>query len=231
MSVFRLAGLIASFGIAIIYHGTLARWLHTEWGLADTIAQLLKPLIKLPGPFNSPEILRMPVNLLEQLSGQIPFPAPWNDIIHNLSLTAPNQTVGQAVNLLLAHGILKIMAFAGLFFAVKFIIDIIGGLVSAIIRFSPLGPMDKVAGLMLGLLTGIVIIVIFMTILIPLQVPLALLGANGILAGLEKAINGSVLLARYGPVIEGFDLLPSVLPEFSSQFLFKYLPNGSGVDI
>nr|WP_315990302.1 CvpA family protein [Desulforamulus aquiferis] len=231
MSVFRLAGLIASFGIAIIYHGSLANWLHSEWGLADTIASLLKPLVKLPGPFNNPEILRMPVNLLQQISAQIPLPPPWPEIIQSLGLMSPNQTVGQAINLLLAHGILKILAFLVLFIGVRFCVDLLGGIISAVIKYSPLGPLDKAAGLLLGLLTGVVIIVIIMTVMLPLQVPLALLGANGVLEGLEGALAGSVLLDRYGPIVEGFGVLPSILPEFSNQMLFKYLPSGSGVEI
>lgn len=202
-----------------------------EWGWADTIARLLKPMVKLPGPFNNPEILSMPVSLLQQISAQIPLPHPWPDIIQSLSQIGPNYTVGQAVNLFLAHGILKILAFMAVFLAAKIAVEIIASLTSALLRFSGIGPLDKLAGLVLGLAIGITSIIIIMTILVPLQVPLTLLGADGLIGTLERGLSGSYLISRYGPLVHGLGLIPSILPEFNSQFLFKYLPSGSGTEI
>ncbi|WP_238473254.1 CvpA family protein [Desulforamulus profundi] len=137
--VIRLAGLLLSFGAAVFYHVKVARWLADQWGWADSIAQFLKPLVKLPDPFNSPEILKLPVGLLEKISDQIHLPSPWTDIIAQLSLLGPHHTVSHAVNLLLAHGILKIMAFLGIFILVKTAINLITSMIAVVLKFSRWG--------------------------------------------------------------------------------------------
>lgn len=229
--VIRLAGLLLSFGAAVFYHVKVARWLADQWGWADSIAQFLKPLVKLPDPFNSPEILKLPVGLLEKISDQINLPSPWTDIIAQLSLLGPHHTVSHAVNLLLAHGILKILAFLGIFILVKTAINLITSMIAVVLKFSPLGPLDKLAGFALGFLAGVVIILVIITVLVPLQVPLALLGMQGLAAALAKGISGSFFMAQFGPLVENLEILPPLIPEFSSQFLFKYIPNGPGTEI
>ncbi|SHF44050.1 Colicin V production protein [Desulforamulus putei DSM 12395] len=229
--VLRLAGLLLSFGAAVHYHLKLAQWLADRWGWADSIAQFLKPLIKLPEPFNSPEILKLPVGLLQKISAQLPLPTPWQDIIAHLSLLGPHHTVGQALNLLLAHGLLKILAFLGIFLVVKTAVEWIVSIFAVIFRFSPLGPVDKLAGLVLGFFTGVVIILVMITVLVPLQVPLALLGVQGLSAALAKGISTSFFMAHFGPPLQHLDILPPLIPEFSSQFLFKHIPGGPGTKI
>lgn len=231
MGIVKLVIMLVSFAGAVLYHQRLTEWLAQEWGWADTLAQILKPLVKLPDPFNSPEIISMPVNLLQRISSQIPLPAPWSDIINQLAQTGPQQTVGQAINLMLAQGLLKILAFLGIFFFIKWLLGFLATLVAALVSFSPLGPVDKLAGLALGFATGTVIILALMTVLIPLQVPLALLGADGLLGTLEKGISGSSLIREFGPWVAELKLLPPLLPEFSSQYLFKYTNVGPGTEI
>lgn len=231
LGVVRLAIMLVSFACAVLYHKALAQWLAQEWGWADSLAQLLKPLVKLPEPFNSPEIITMPVNLLQRISAQIPLPAPWSEIINQLAQTGPQQTVGQAINLLLAQGLLKILAFLGIFFFVKWSLGFLASLVAALMSFSPLGPVDKLAGLALGFATGLVITLALITVLIPLQVPLAMLGADGLLGTLERGISGSTLINEFGPCLANLKIMPPLLPEFSSELLFKYINNGQGTEI
>lgn len=230
-SIIRLGGLLLAFYAATLYHVKAAGWLADRWGWADSIAQFLKPLVKLPDPFNSPEILKLPVGLLRNISAEIPLPAPWADIIVQLSQLGPHYTVSQAVNLLLAHGILKILVFLGIFLAVKTALGVITSLVAAVLSFSPLGPLDKMAGFVLGFFVGVVMIMVFIAVLVPLQLPLALLGMEGLPAVLEKAINNSFFFAQFGPLIQGLEILPPLIPEFSSQFLFKHTPSGPGTEI
>lgn len=231
MGVIGLGGLVVSYLVAATYHNPVAQWLALEWGWADSIAQLLKPLVKLPGPFNSQEILKLPVGLLEQISSEIPLPPPWNDIINQLGQMGQHQTVGQAVNLLLAQGILKISVFMAIFLIVKAGINFFASILGMLIKFSPFGPLDKLAGLALGFFTGVIVLIILMTILIPLQVPLALLGAEGILGSLEKGISQSYVIQTFGPFVKNLNILPPVIPEFSSQFLFKHIPSGPGTEV
>lgn len=231
MGVVRLAELVVSYWLAAIYHNRVAQWLAQEWGWADSMAQLLKPLVKLPGSFNSQEILQLPVGLLEKISSEIPLPSPWTEIIDQLGQIGQHQTVGQAVNLLLAQGILRILAFIAIFIVVKAAISFLGSIFGTILKCSPLGPVDKLAGIALGFATGIIIIFILMTILIAMQVPLALIGVEGVLSSLEKGISQSHLIAVFGPYVKEMNILPPVIPEFSSQFLFKHIPNGPGTEV
>ncbi len=225
----RIGSLIGGFWAAVQYHARLARWLADEWGWADSLAVMLKPLVKLPEPFNSPDLLRLPVNLLKQISGQIPLPSPWPDIIGNLNRMGPEQSVGQAINLLLAQGILKILAFIGIFLAVRFVVNFLGAITSGALNFSPLGPANKLAGLLLGLVTGMVIIVVLITILLPLQVPLALLGIQGIPATLESGIRTSLFITVFGPPVQEMGIIPPLFPEFSTNFLIKYFNFGTEI--
>lgn len=227
----RLAELVVSYWVAAIYHNRVAQWLAQEWGWADSIAQLLKPLVKLPGSFNNQEILQLPVALLKKISSEIPLPSPWTEIIDQLGQMGQHQTVGQAVNLLLAQGILRILAFIAIFIIVKAAVNFIGSIFGIILKFTPLGPVDKLAGIALGFATGIVIIFVLMTILIPLQVPLALMGVEGFMSTLEKGISNSHLIEIFGPYVKEMNILPPVIPEFSSQFLFKHIPNGPGTEV
>ncbi|ABO51812.1 hypothetical protein Dred_3312 [Desulforamulus reducens MI-1] len=230
-SFIKLATLLIAFYAAVTYHNSVAFWLADNWGWADGIAQMIKPLVKLPGAFNNPEILKLPVDLLEKISSQVILPSPWTDIIAQLSQMGPNKTVGQALNLILAQGILKILAFVAIYIIVKTIAGVIAWMLEILLRFSPLGLMDKVGGLLLGFTSGMVIIVVSITILIPLQVPLALLGAGGFLGHLAQGIDHSYLIGVVGPIIKNQNLLPPLLTEFSSQFLFKHIPNGPGTEV
>ena len=58
----------------------------------------------------------------------------------------PNKTVGQALNLILAQGILKILAFVAIYIIVKTIAGVIAWMLEILLRFSPLGLMDKLGG-------------------------------------------------------------------------------------
>ena len=231
MGIIRLVIMLVSFAGAVLYHHKLAEWLAQEWGWADRLAQIIKPLVKLPEPFNSPEIIKMPVNLLQKISSQIPLPAPWSDIINQLGQTGSHHTVGQAINLMLAQGLLNILAFLSIFFFIKWLLSFIATLVAALVRLSPLGPVDRLAGLAVGFVTGMVIILALMTVLIPLQVPLALLGADGLLGALEKGIAGSSIIKEFGPLVADLKILPPLLPDFSSQYLFKYIHTEQGTEI
>lgn len=231
MGFLRLAGLIFSFWLAAKYYQTVANWLADQWGWADTISSLLQPLIKLPGPFNSPEILKLPVGLLQKISSQIPLPSPWPDIIAQLSQIGSNQTVEQAINLVIAQGILKIVAFIGLFAMAKFVIGLVLSLVSVILAFSPFGLGDKVIGILFGLAAGVTIIFLIITVLVPLQIPLALLGSDGLVGLLGKGISNSYLINEFSPLVKELKIIPPLIPEFSSQFLFKSIPTGPGTEI
>jgi len=221
LGIVRLVALIGGLWAAGAYHVKLAQWLAFNWGWADTLAQMLKPLVKLPGPFNNQEILRLPVGLLQQISKQIPLPSPWPEILAQLGQAGPNHTLGQAMNLLLAQGILKITAFIGIFLITKWIIGLLGSVAAAVLRFSPLGLLDRLVGLFLGLATGAVLILVIMTVLVPLQLPLALLGVEGKLGTLAKGINNSYFIAYFGPLVQSLGLIPPLLPGFSREFLFK----------
>ena len=231
MGIIRLVIMLVSFAGAVLYYHKLSEWLAQEWGWADSLAQIVKPLVKLPEPFNSPEIVKMPVNLLQKISAQIPLPAPWSDIINQLGQSGSHQTVGQAVNLMLAQGLLNILAFLLIFFLIKWLLNFIASLVATLIRFSPLGPVDRLVGLAVGFVTGLVIILALITVLIPLQVPLALLGADGLLGTLEKGIAGSSIIKEFAPLVADLKILPPLLPDFSSQYLFKYIYTNPGTEI
>ena len=230
-SVVRLAGIVLSYLAAATYHNKVAQWLAEEWGWADSLAQWLGPMVTLPGVFHDQEILQLPVGLLQKISSEIPLPSPWTEIINHLGQMGQHQTVGQAVNLLLAQGVLKIVSFVGIFLIVRAVINFFASLIGALLKFSPLGPVDKLAGLALGFTTGVIVIVVLMTILIPMQVPLALIGVEGLLGSLEKGIENSYLISTFGPYIKKMEVLPPVIPEFSSQFLFKHIPNGPGTEV
>ncbi|MEG6522728.1 CvpA family protein [Desulfotomaculum sp. 1211_IL3151] len=228
----KLASLVVAFYAAITYHQSVALWLADQWGLADALAQMIKPLVKLPGALNSPEILKMPVDILQKISSEIQLPSQWSQIIAQLGQFGPNETVGHALNLMLAQGILKIIAFIGIYIIVKTIIGIIAWLLGIIMPFSPLGPLDKLGGLLLGLTCGAIAIVVIISILIPLQGPVFLFGGSeGLLSTLAQGIEQSIFVQRLGPMIKKLNWYPNLLPDISNQFLFKYIPKGPGTQI
>lgn len=226
----KLASLVVAFYAAITYHQSVALWLADQWGLADTLAQMLKPLVKLPGALNSPEILKMPVDILEKISLEIKLPSQWSQIIAQLGHMGSDKTVGQALNLLLAQGILKIIAFVGVYLAVKTIIGMIAWLLGGIL-IPTLGPLDKVGGLLLGLTCGVITITVIISILLPLQSPMLLFGPEGLWATLAQGIDQSLFVQKLGPLIKKMNWYPNLLPDISNQFLFKYIPKGPGTQV
>ncbi|CCO08336.1 CvpA family protein [Desulforamulus hydrothermalis] len=226
----RLAGWLVAFYAAVRYHRPLAQWLADQWGWADYLARLLGSFIKLPAPFNSQEILSLPVGMLQKLSSQFVLPAPWPEIIDLLGRWGQHCTVGQAFNLLLAHALLNICSLVAVILAVRIIAGWLMSVVSFIVKFSPLGPVDKLAGLLLGFCTGIVIITLIISVLVPLQVPLALLGTQGLTAELARGISESLIIAKWQPLVQNLHILPSLGPRFDKS-LFKYLPAGPGTQI
>lgn len=227
----KLAAIVAAFYAAITYHQSVALWLADQWGLADTLAQIIKPLVKLPGDLNSPEILKMPVDILQKINSEIQLPGQWSQIIAQLGQLGPNKTVEQALNLMLAQGILKIIAFIGIYIIVKTIIGLVAWLLGVILPFSPLGPLDKLGGLLLGLTCGIIATTVIISILIPLQGPLFLFGSEGLLSSLAQEIDQSLFVQKLGPMIKEFNWYPNLLPDISNQFLFKYIPKGPGTQV
>lgn len=230
-SLVRIAGLIVSFWVAVTYHTKMAAWLSSQWGWADTLAQILKPLVKLPGPFNNAEILKLPVGLLQQISTSIPLPPPWPQIIGHLSKLGPHQNVGQAINLLLARGIIEIFSFVVILILVRGVINFLGSVILLPVRFTPLGLVDKMGGLVLGLITGCVIIAVIMTIMAPLQIPLALIGAQGILGVLARGLNDSYIMTNFGSLVYSTNIIPSLIPELGKDFLLKNLKHPVGTQI
>ncbi|GAB6159117.1 hypothetical protein JCM39194_23170 [Desulfotomaculum varum] len=228
--VLRLAGWLLSFYAAVQYHRPLAQWLADRWGWADYLAQLLPSFIKLPAPFNSQEILSLPVGVLQKISSQFVLPAPWPEIINQLGRWGQHHTVGQAFNLLLAHALLNICCLVAVILAVRTAVGWLISVVSFFAKFSPLGPVDKLAGLLLGCCTGIVVITLIISVLVPLQVPLSLLGAQGLTAELARGISESLIIAKWQPLVQNLHILPSLGPQLDKS-LFKYLPAGPGTQI
>lgn len=230
-STIKLAVIVIAFYAAITYHQGIALWLADQWGWADTLAQMIKPLVNLPGVLNSPEILKLPVDILQKLSTEIQLPSYWSKIIDQLGCMGPNKTVGQALNLMLAQAILKILAFVGIYIIVKTIIGIIAWMLIIILPFSPLGPLDKFGGLLLGAICGVIMIIVTISILISLQGPIILFGATGFLGTLSQGIDQSLMAQKLGPILKELAWYPLLLPEFGSEFLFKYIPKGPGTQV
>ncbi len=227
--IINIAGLIGSFWAASHYYTQVARWLADEWGWADSLASLIKPLVKLPEPFNNPEVLSLPVKLLNQISRQIPLPSPWPDIIGYLNQLGPNRSVGEAMNLLLAQGLLKMMVFIGIFLVARAALKFIGAIFIGILSFTPLGPVNRLGGLGLGLAAGIILVGILITILVPLQIPLALMGAQGVLSTLNEGIRTSIIINTFSPLVKEWKVIPNLFPELNANFLKQYFHFGTEV--
>lgn len=211
--ILSLTGLLAfviGLIVAIKYNQALTDYLIVGWQLDEKLAALIKPLLNFWMPVNATT-----GNLLaiEQLASKAESLSPqFLTIVQNINAQA-EQALGDVQNtifdmfsLLLAQGLLTVIAFITLLLVTAFIIKIMGGILNSLMNWGILAPFNRLGGLFFGVARGLLVVFVIMALLMPLQIPAVLMGGETMLTA---AVQNSYLANIFWQLITEVDWKPA----------------------
>lgn len=189
-SVARLAGILAGLGVAITYRHDLVEYLINRWDLGEKILPLVTgilrfwfPAVKTAPPATATGILSTTVPVLPYDLGQ----------------------VGDYLARTIVSGILDAFGFLALFLAVVWSVNFVARLLTSVADACPLGPLNRLGGLLFGAARGLLLVIIVLTLMSPFQQPKSVPGLRpetpGVYPG-GKAFGESKLLPYFYPYLE-----------------------------
>ncbi|MBM7855804.1 hypothetical protein JOC37_002224 [Desulfohalotomaculum tongense] len=189
--------------MAYKYHSMLTDYLIVRWHVNEKIAPMFKPLLSFFLPPDAYSTTLMTVSQVEQLAGAV---SPLLlKILHSAALN-DSTTIGEAVSLVLAQGVLSVISFITLLLLTDLLIKFTGSVLHNLVDWGIFAPFNRLGGALFGILRGLLIVWIILAVIMPLQIPVAILGGE---TSLTQALENSQLAKMFWQVLTISDWSPA----------------------